>query len=67
MVQDCRFVVRLEGVYEDAQCVYLVQQLCTGGDLRTVLNVRESRRPLCRTPHPRAIANARQLSPASCS
>ncbi|KAL6759758.1 kinase-like domain-containing protein [Haematococcus lacustris] len=35
--QGSQYVVRLEGLYEDAEHVMLVQELCSGGDLRSVL------------------------------
>jgi serine/threonine protein kinase len=38
--QDCPYVVRLEGAYEDERSVYLVQELCWGGDVRALLQVR---------------------------
>lgn len=33
-LQDCQQVVHLEGVYEDDQYLYIVQELCTGGDVQ---------------------------------
>uniref|UniRef100_A0A7S0S379 Protein kinase domain-containing protein n=1 Tax=Chlamydomonas leiostraca TaxID=1034604 RepID=A0A7S0S379_9CHLO len=37
MCQNSQSVVRFEGCYEDEEHAYLVQELCTGGDLRAVL------------------------------
>jgi len=38
-IQDCGNVVGLHGVYEDDAQVYLVMELCSGGDLERVLEV----------------------------
>lgn len=38
-IQDCGNVIRLHGVYEDDAQVYLVMELCNGGDLERVLEV----------------------------
>ena len=39
-IQDNGNVIRLHGVYEDDAQVYLVMELCSGGDLERVLEVR---------------------------
>lgn len=39
-IQECNNVVRLHGVYEDDLQVYLVMELCSGGDLERILEVR---------------------------
>eukprot|EP00882_Tetradesmus_deserticola_P004978 GHRQ01005247.1.p1 GENE.GHRQ01005247.1~~GHRQ01005247.1.p1 ORF type:complete len:460 (+),score=164.08 GHRQ01005247.1:657-2036(+) len=36
--QGSKFVARLEGLYEDEDHAYLVQELCAGGDLKTLLD-----------------------------
>lgn len=38
-IQDCGNVVGLHGVYEDDVQVYVVMELCSGGDLERVLEV----------------------------
>jgi len=38
-IQDCGNVIGLHGVYEDDAQVYLVMELCSGGDLERVLEV----------------------------
>ena len=38
-IQDCSNVIGLHGVYEDDAQVYVVMQLCNGGDLERVLEV----------------------------
>lgn len=38
-IQDCVNVIGLHGVYEDDAQVYLVMELCSGGDLERVLEV----------------------------
>lgn len=38
-IQDCSNVVGLHGVYEDDDQVYVVMELCNGGDLERVLEV----------------------------
>ncbi len=38
-IQDCGNVVGLHGVYEDDAQVYVVMELCSGGDLERVLEV----------------------------
>ena len=40
-LQECGNVVRLHGVYEDDAQVYVVMELCSGGDLERVLEVRQ--------------------------
>ena len=39
-IQDCGNVVGLHGVYEDDAQVYVVMELCSGGDLERILEVR---------------------------
>lgn len=36
--QGSKFVARLEGVYEDDEHAYIVQELCGGGDLKSLLD-----------------------------
>lgn len=43
-------VVQLEGVYEDEEAVYMVQELCLGGDLRSVLQARAALGCACMLP-----------------
>lgn len=38
-LHECGNVVRLHGVYEDDAQVYVVMELCSGGDLERVLEV----------------------------
>lgn len=38
-LQDCQQVVCLEDIFEDSQWVYIVQELCEGGDLAEGLKV----------------------------
>ena len=38
-IQECGNVIRLHGVYEDDAQVYVVMELCSGGDLERVLEV----------------------------
>ena len=38
-IQDCGNVVGLHGVYEDDAQVYVVMELCSGGDLERILEV----------------------------
>ena len=38
-IQDCSNVIGLHGVYEDDVQVYIVMELCNGGDLERVLEV----------------------------
>ena len=38
-IQDCCNVVGLHGVYEDDAQVYVVMELCNGGDLERILEV----------------------------
>lgn len=40
LLQQCPQVVDLEGIYEDDDYLYIVQELCTGGDLQHLLKVR---------------------------
>lgn len=35
--QQCEHVAQLEGIYEDDASVYIVQELCAGGDLKALL------------------------------
>jgi calcium-dependent protein kinase len=37
-LNNCSNVTHLHAVYQDAASVYLVQELCTGGDLQTLLD-----------------------------
>lgn len=41
-LQDCQQVVCLEDIFEDSQWVYIVQELCEGGDLAQALTVSSS-------------------------
>lgn len=41
-VQHCSFVVKLEGCYEDDSSAYIVQEVCSGGDLHQLLETRQS-------------------------
>ena len=41
-LQDCQQVVCLEDIFEDSQWVYIVQELCEGGDLAQALAVSSS-------------------------
>ncbi|KAF6252390.1 kinase-like domain-containing protein [Scenedesmus sp. NREL 46B-D3] len=36
--QGSKFVAKLEGLYEDEEHAYIVQELCAGGDLKTLLD-----------------------------
>lgn len=36
-VQGSQFVARIEGLYEDAENAYLVQELCTGGTIKALM------------------------------
>ncbi len=38
-LQDCQQVVCLEDIFEDSQWVYIVQELCEGGDMAEALKV----------------------------
>ena len=38
-IQDCGNVIGLHGVYEDDAQVYVVMELCSGGDLERILEV----------------------------
>ena len=38
-IQDCSNVIGLHGVYEDDDQVYVVMELCNGGDLERVSEV----------------------------
>lgn len=38
-IQECCNVIGLHGVYEDDEKVYVVMELCSGGDLERVLEV----------------------------
>ena len=38
-IQECSNVIGLHGVYEDDAQVYVVMELCSGGDLERVLEV----------------------------
>ena len=38
-LQDCQQVVCLEDIFEDSQWVYIVQELCEGGDIAQALTV----------------------------
>lgn len=38
-IQECSNVIGLHGVYEDDAQVYIVMELCNGGDLERVLEV----------------------------
>lgn len=38
-IQDCAAVVGLRGVHEDDAQVYVVMELCSGGDLERILEV----------------------------
>jgi len=40
-VQECSSVARLHDVYEDAQHAYIIMENCKGGDLETMLEVRQ--------------------------
>lgn len=40
LLQQCPQVVDLEGIYEDDDYLYIVQELCTGGDLQHLIKVR---------------------------
>lgn len=41
-LQDCQQVVQLEGVYEDDDYLYIVQELCTGGDVQHFIQKRRN-------------------------
>lgn len=40
LLKNCPQVVKMEGVYEDDDYLYIVQELCTGGDIQHLLRVR---------------------------
>lgn len=40
LLKNCPQVVKMEGVYEDDDYLYIVQELCTGGDIQHLIRVR---------------------------